>query len=318
MSALQELRDRQLGDSFLGLLQRTVRAVALARNFPPPEGHSAWTPEAVNEAADDFLSSPQTPRRLADLALRCRTDEALRGQLQQSVQNHYADRGRRTPIGRLVLRINEVLSTDSSFTRTSRHWTHETAPAGPGVIEPDKLAAAVASVEIVVPTAWTGKRAGPDIDAASVRRAALAAIAAAGGGVRAADIARAIARQLGLGAAPLSIEATAFDPPSASAEADFAAVGLDERAMEVLAMLNDHERLAIGLLDLPVAKLGPLLGVSRSKAALIRTRATTIIRDELANEEEGQATASIVLHQTQKWAQSWIIENTATYESHDA
>lgn len=317
MTALDELRAKELGDGFLSLLQRTLRAVAVARNFPPPEGHATWTSEAVNDAASDFLSSPQTPRRLSDLALRCRTDSALRGQLQQAVQNHYADGGRRTPVGRLVLRINEVLSDDEEFVRVGRRWTYRGARKGSGDVDQDKLVASLGSVEIVVPTAWTGKRAGPDIDAPSVVRAAEAVIAEVGGPVRTADIARAVARRLGLGAAPLSIEATAYDPPSSASEEPGSGVAVVERADEVLGLLNDHERVAVGI-RVPVARLGLMLGVSGSKAALIRNRAISILKDELADEEDGQAVADVVLDRTRVWAESWIIENTPTYESPDA
>lgn len=309
MTALDELRGGSVGDAFVALLQRTIRAVAISRGFPPPEGHASWSAAAVASTVNDFLSSSQTPRRLSDLGTRCRTDDALRRQLQEAVRNFYADSGRRTPVGRLVLRINEVLGDDSSFERRGPFWAIAGSKAEPQVVDHNALVVALASVQVIVPTAWMGRRSGPDIDVVSVLRLASAALAAAGGPLRAGDIAQAVARRLGLGGAPLSIEATAFDLPAASAgdlEIEDQIV-VEALAREVFDLLNDHERIAIGLPGVPVAKLGPMLGVSGSKAALIRKRAVTILQDELGEEEDGQAVADAVLNLAREWTDEWMI-----------
>ncbi len=122
MSALDELRENDVGDAFVLLLQRTIRAVAIARNFPAPEGRGQWDVTSVAVVAADFLSHPNTPRRLADLVTHCRTDDALKRRLQATVQNFLADTGRRTPVGRLVLRFNEVLGDNEGFERRGRAW----------------------------------------------------------------------------------------------------------------------------------------------------------------------------------------------------
>ena len=118
MTALDEIRRGEVGDDFLALLQRTIRAVAVARNFPAPDGHDRWDANAVASAVREFLASNQTPRQLADLATLCRSDDALKHHLQESVRNHLADNGRRTPVGQLVLRINEVLATEPALERS--------------------------------------------------------------------------------------------------------------------------------------------------------------------------------------------------------
>jgi hypothetical protein len=312
VTAFDELQVGEVGDQFVALLQRTVRAVAIARNFPAPDGHQRWDASAVASAVSDFLASPQTPRRLTDLATHCRTEDALKRRLQETVRNFFADRGRRTPVGRLVLRINEVLHDDPNFERRGRYWAFAGSTSEPAAVDMDALVAAIAAVDVVVPTAWTtGTRQGPDADAPSVVRLATAALTAAGGPLRASDIAQVAAKRLGLGGAPLSIEATAFDPPSPS-PVSFDATGdevlLDMRANEVcFGRLNDHERLAIGLPAVPVAKLGPTLGVSGSKAALIRRRAVAILQHELGDEEGGQIVADAVLELARSWSESWMI-----------
>jgi hypothetical protein len=310
MTALDELRNGEIADDFVNLLQRTIRAVAVARNFPPPEGYSRWESDAVASAVADFLADAQTPRRLTDLALHCRTDEALRHRLQESVRNYFADIGRRTPVGRLVLRINEVLATENEFERQGRRWSLRGLSTDAPTVNIDALVAVISGIDVVVPTAWVGVRRGPDIDAPSIVRLAHAAISAAGGPLRAADIAQAVAIRIGLGGAPLSIEATGFDPPARTS-------GLPQvtgeltismmRAEEIfLESLNDAERVSIGLPELPVADLGPLLGVSGSKAATIRNRAISILRDELKDEENGQEVANIILDLARTWTETWM------------
>jgi hypothetical protein len=310
MTALDELRCGEIGNDFVALLQRTIRAVAVARNFPAPDGHDRWNTDAVTTALGDFLASAQTPRRLTDLATHCRTEDALKRRLQETVRNYFADNGRRTPVGRLVLRINEVLAAEPDFERRGRYWSLKGSSADPPPVDIDALVAATAGVNVVVPTAWTGDRQGPDTDAHSVVRLAHAALTAAGGPLRTADIAQAVARRVGLGGAPLSIEATAFDPPSpSSVSAD--ATG-DEalskmRAREIFfGRLNDAERVSIGLPDFPVAKLGPVLGVSGSTAALIRKRAVAILQSDLREEEGGQAVADAVLDLARSWTERWM------------
>lgn len=312
MTALDELQAGAIGDEFVTLLQRTIRAVAIARNFPPPEGHERWDAPAVVSAVGDFLASFQTPRRLTDLATHCRTDDALKRRLQKTVSNYFADNGRRTPVGRLVLRINEVLQEDPNFERRHRCWSLTGSTNDAAAVDLDALIAAVAAVDVVVPTAWTtGDRQSPDVDAPSVVRLVTAALAAAGGPLRASDIAQAAAKRLGLGGAPLSIEATAFDPPAPSrisVDATGDEVLINMRANEIFsARLNDHERVAIGLPAVPVAKLGLMLGVSGSKAALIRKRAVNILQNELQHEEGGQIIADAVLDLARSWTESWMI-----------
>jgi hypothetical protein len=311
MSALAELHAGAPAGDFVALLARTIRAVATAGNFPAPEGYGTWDSAAVGSAVADFLAAHQTPRRLTDLAVHCRTEDALRARLQRTVRNYLADLGRRTPVGRLVLRFNEILAADPSFELHDGYWSATESNATPGAVDHDGLVAAMSGVDVVVPTAWaTGSRHSPDVDADSIVVLANAALGAAGRSLRASDMAKAAAARLGLGAAPLSLESTGFDPPAQSpmsSDATGDQVLIDIRVDEVcFGRLNDHERISIGLAEVPVAKLGPILCVSGSKAALIRKRAIAILKDELADEEGGQTVADAVLDRARTWAESWM------------
>ncbi len=317
VSAIGELRAHELGDAFLDLLHRTVRAVAVARNFPAPEGHTRWDATAVATTVADFLANPTTPRRLVDLETHCRTDDALRRRLQATVQNFLADSGRRTPVGRLVLRFNEVLGTSALVERRGRSWALVGMPDAAVAVDIDALVAAASLIDVRVPAAWmTGSRRSPDLDADSVVRLATGILSAAGGALSVGTLAQVAARRLGLGGAPLSIEAAALDPPegyTSSPDTTSTTAVRDLRAAEVFSQLNDAERISIGLPGVPVARLGPMLGVSGSSAALIRNRAVTILKDHLEDEEDGQFVADAVLELARVWTDSWMTMTDPTY-----
>ncbi|HEX9992467.1 MAG TPA: hypothetical protein VGB14_06030 [Acidimicrobiales bacterium] len=310
MSALDELQAGAPGDQFLALLQRTIRAVAIARGFPPPEGHLSWGGPALQTAVAEFLASPQTSRRLIDLT-RCRTELALRRRLETTVRNFLADQGRRTPIGRLVIRINDVLRGDPQFERNGVYWTLSAGPFEPAQVDLDALVGAVRWLDIVVPTSWAGERQSPDLDSNSVVRAATAMLQSAGGALRASAMAQALARRLGIGGAPLSIDAAAFDEAgeryTATVDSTSVTVLNDTRARQVFERLNDAERLSIGLANLSVEALGSLLGVSGSKASLIRRRAIALLQHEVVDDPDGQLIAEAVLAIARRWSESWMI-----------
>jgi hypothetical protein len=316
MSALDELRDGTVGPDFLALLQRTIMVVAVARNFPAPDGFQRWDAKAVTSAVAEFLASPRTPRRLTDLTTHCQTEDGLKKRLQKTVANFFADTGRRTPVGRLVLRVNEVLEQDSDFTRTGSYWTIAGGTDEPAAIDIDTLTVALSAINVVVPTAWrVGTRKSPEIDAPSVIRLATVVLETAGGAVSAAVIAQVTARRLGLGMAPISLEANALDPPQpsgGSSDGTGEAVLIDIRAHEVLSQLNDTERISIGWAELSTAELGSVLGVSKSTAANIRNRAIAILQDELTDDESGQAIADLVLDLARNWTNSWTKAPDAT------
>jgi hypothetical protein len=328
VSAVAELRAGRAGPAFARELQRTVRAVAVARNFPPPDGHAAWDADAVHAVAAEFLTDAQTPRRLADLALHCASDEALRARLQGAVRNFLADLGRRTPIGKLVVRINEVLRTEPGFRREGGRWASASAGAagpagaagaagaaepGPGSEDPDLLARAVAGHPVTVPP-WghEARRSAPVADRDTIVALCAALLDAAGGSLTPRAMARAVGHRLGLGQAPLSLEVAALDGPqgldtatdatAAAADSTGTAATRTARAAEVLAGLADPERLAVAYPELGVRQLGPLLGVSPSQAHVIRTRAAGIIRTELLDDDDAEGVAVRVMEVARMWA----------------
>ena len=312
MSALAELKAGSAGPGFVAELQRTIRAVGIARNFPPPDGFTRWDADAVRTAAAEFLSDAQTPRRLTDLALHCASDQAVHARLQGAVRNFLADLGRRTPIGKLVVRINDVLSHDAGFVRVHGRWAIAGKPTTPGADDPDALSRAIRGVTVMVP-AWghDAARTAPVADKATIVTLCRTLLETAGGSLTVRSLARAIGHRLGLGQAPLSLEVEALDPPSGGVAAGAGAAPSDRtgaealrlvRATEVLALLDDRERLAVAFPEYSVRELGPVLGAGPSQSHLIRRRAVEIIRAEVLDDDDGEAVALLVMELARIWA----------------
>ncbi len=318
MSALTELKSGQPADAFVAVVARTIHSVAIARNFPPPEECERWDNEAVSVMTAEFFASLQTPRRLADLRLRCVSEDGLHRILQAMIRNFLSDIGRRTEVGRLVLRVNGVLGTDRSFERTGDCWRLANMTDEYAVVDLEDLIAVASRIHVNIPTTWrkSSRRKGPDIDKASIIHLARALLMHAKGPLRPSVIAQVVAERLCIGQTPLTVDTVAFDPPQ-SVETSYDATAEEVlttiRAEEVLKLLNDSERVAVGLADLSTAALGKTLLVSKSTAAIIKLRAVAIIRAELRDEEQGQEIADIMLSKAREWATEWTDGHNATY-----
>lgn len=305
MTAIAELQAGEAGEEFVALLRRTIRAVGVSRNFPPPEGHRMWDADAVHSTAAEFMADGQTPRRLTDLAVHCGSDQALRARLQGAVRNFLADLGRRTPLGKLVLRVNDVLGKEPAFRRVDGRWSRAGGPVDAGNDDHDLLAKAIQGHDIVLPK-WghDARREAPVADRATIVALCGALLDAAGGSLTPRSLARAIGHRLGIGQAPVALEVNALDVPPAG-EAGGDRTGSEAlrliRATEVLAMLNDAERMAVAYPEYTVRELAPLLGASASKAHLIRQRAVEVIRVEVVDDEDGEGVALLVMELARVW-----------------
>src|SRR5260370_5596871 len=86
------------------MLYRAVQTVAIARNFPPPDGHVRWDQDAAMDVAHDFLDGERGRKRITDLALRATDDASLERLLHAAVLNFHRDRSRHTDVGALIRR----------------------------------------------------------------------------------------------------------------------------------------------------------------------------------------------------------------------
>jgi len=306
VSALAELRAGRVDVQFVAQLRRTIRAVAIARNFPAPDGRRLWDDESVGWVVSEFMADAGTPRRLTDLATVCMTEGALRARLQGTVRNFLADLGRRTPIGKLVVRINDVLGKSDAFVRVDGRWAIVGGPSEAGAANDEAFNQTIRSHPIVVPT-WghDARRSAPVADAESIGALCRSLLEVAGGSLTPRILATTIGRRLGIGQAPVSADISALDggwpDPSQVNDRTASEALRSMRASEVLALLNDRERCAVAFPEYTVRQLAPLLGVSASQAHVIRRHAIELLKAELLEDDDAEGVVIQILDTASTW-----------------
>jgi hypothetical protein len=307
MTPLEELQaDGRLGPEGARLLYRVVRTVVTGRGFPPPVGRPAWDGDAVAETAHEFLADERTPRRLAHLLVHAVDDASFARILHRMVLNFLRDGGRRTEIGRLMLRLRDVLGASDEFVaEPGDRWRLEKQPANPTTVHPAALAEAAASErQDDVPRGSAGaRRQAPVADAASLERLCRKVLDAAAGTVALDQLAQAIAPRLGLVPAPLAPPPGDTDPFETIAGPHPADAVLDSlRAAEIFTLLGRRERLLLAAAGTPVRELRSVIGVGPSQAAELQARLRALLAAELADDEGYEAVFFHLLDQARAWA----------------
>lgn len=305
-----------IGQAGAVLLYRLVGIVAIARNFPPPEGFDRWNESAVTEMAHDFLDGERGQRRVVSVALSSVDDQSFERILERAVVNHLREVSRRTDMGKLIVRVAEILKEEAAFSRVegagdaASRWRLKDGPTAASSIPDTTLISALASLEITVPKWSSDSRAAPLADRESFVRMIVAALAAASGSLTAADIAQVIATRLDHRKAPLSIEldvleSAAEHPPALDPAVQASSAVLAE---QIFRRLSERERMILALYDLPVRDLGDALALGRSQAALLRNRLAERLRDQFgpnATYEEEETVSELC-----RLCENWLEDRT--------
>jgi len=307
------LAEQRIGPAGAALLYRLVRAVAISRNFPPPPGSQRWDDAAVTETAHDFLDGERGRKRVADIAIRSVDEATFERIMEAAVVNHLREVSRRTDMGKLVLRVTEVLTDAEDFERVAgrpTRWTLAGGQAAPSIAPDTKLAAAVVNTRITIP-AWTSERRdAPLADRDSFIRLLRAVLAAADGSLTTSSIAQAVATRLDHRKTPLSIELDILEgiAERAPSQDPAAEASSTVRATQIFDELDDRGRILIALYEQPVRDLGEALTIGKSQAGLLRQRLADRLRDELKDDTEPEETISAL----RELCERWLEERTAT------
>lgn len=300
------LADGRLGPAGARLLYQVVRAAGRGHGFPPPAGRRAWDSEAVTETAHDFLSDERTPKRLAHLAVHAVDDESFGRLLHRMVLNFLRDGGRKTEIGRLVLRLRDVLGRHDEFVAgAGDRWRLASQPEEPSAAAPSRLVEAAAGEPQVDVPRWSPqtRRRAPAADAASLERLCRRVLEAAAGTLALDELARSIAARLGLSPTPLAQpvdDRSALDRLPAPQQADGVLDGM--RAAEIFGLLSSRERLLLAATGTPVRELRAVIGVGPSQAAELQGRLRALLAMELRDDERYEAVFFHLMDQAKAWA----------------
>jgi hypothetical protein len=311
MTPLEELRvDGRLGSEGALLLYRVVRTVVAGHGFPPPGERAAWNGEALVEVAHEFLADERTPKRLAHLLVHATDDDSFRRILYRMVLNFLRDGGRRTEIGRLMLRLRDVLARSDEFVaEAGDRWRVEKQPAAPSTVAPAVLVEAAAMERNVEVPRWStqSRRRAPAADAASLERLCRRVLEAAAGTLALDQLAQAIAPRLGLTPMPLAQAPDAGDPFESVAGPQHTDAVLDGlRAAEIFTILNRRERLLLAAAGTPVRELRSVIGVGPSQAAELQARLRAILAAELQDDDGYEAVFFHLVDQAKAWARQQV------------
>jgi hypothetical protein len=297
VSAWEELRETgAFGEEATVELYRSVRAVARAGNYPPPEGHVTWSIDAVVETAHDVFADARGPQRLVELAVKAFDDPSFQRLLERVVRNYLRDQARMTAKGRLIRRLRELLETDPRFS---------VVPAGqpgagsieladgttPGVWNgrAGDLVAAAFKVNDVSIVRWRpdARRRSPVAEASSLVAVCEAVLRAAGASLPVAGIADAVAARFAVESGPVVIPVDDIERWSPWAQLSNEVVEADIRAGagEFLSQLTPRERLVLAYLDRPVREIADRTGLGKSIAAETASRVRQIAAAVLGHEE---------------------------------
>jgi hypothetical protein len=307
MSPLEELQaDGRLGPEGARLLYRIVRTVVVGHGFPPPGERAAWNGEAVAETAHEFLADERTPKRLAHLLVHALDDDSFRRILHRMVLNFLRDGGRRTEIGRLMLRLRDVLGRSEEFVaEAGDRWRLEKQPPAPSSAPPAVLMEAAARERHVDVPRWSAqtRRRAPAADAASLERLCRRVLEAAAGTVALDELAQAVAPRLGLTPTPLAQAPGDRDPFESVAGPQHADAVLDGlRAAEIFSILGRRERLLLAWAGTPVRELRSVIGLGPSQAAELQARLRALLAAELQDDEGYEAVFFHLVDQAKAWA----------------
>jgi hypothetical protein len=300
----------RLGEAGAALLYDIVGVVGVAHRFPPPEGSTSWDDAAQQTLAHDFLESPRAPKRLLDIAIRSVDDRSFERLLEKAVLNHLRDKARSTDMGKLIVRVKEVLRAADGFIAVPRagedRWAVEGSPSEPSTTPARELAAAIRGEDIVVPKWTSATRDAPLADRDTFVRLMRSILLTARGSLTARDIAAVLTTRLDHRRVPLTVE---LDSPEGRSEpADLAADPASRtlsglRAAEIFGALSDRERIILANLDLNVRELALVIETGKSQAAQLRQRLTDRLIAELKDDDNQQGTAGALAALCDRWLQ---------------
>ena len=310
MSARDELlKSGCLGEAGAAMLYNIVGLVGVAHRFPPPEGSTSWDGSAQQSVTHAFLESPRTHKRLLDIALRSVDDRSFERQLEKAVLNALRDEARSTNLGKLIVRVKEVLRSTDDFVSISGAgedlWIVDGSTNEPSTTPTRDLAAAIRGEQVVVPRWTSSTRDAPLADRDTFVRLTRLVLVAARGSLTARDIAGVLTTRLDHRRVPLTVQldnAQGLSEPADPTADPVSRTLSGIRAAEIFDGLSDRERIIVVNLELSVRELAFTIETGKSQAAELRQRLTDRLIAELDDDDQ-QGTVRALAELCDRWIQ---------------
>ncbi|MFI6298339.1 hypothetical protein ACIBEJ_42580 [Nonomuraea sp. NPDC050790] len=273
MDAYRELQQfghfDQLGLKLLFKLMREE-----VRRFPVLEPGSGWTEDSVWDLVQSFFAAKGRQVTAAVLAQTANLPSMER-YLRRSIRNFLVSEARKTPVGSVRRKIEELLAATLKFeqvpsgTPGAGRWQLVGAQFAPYSGELRPLVAAAYSVPGVLAVRWSGERRAPLASDDSLIAILEAVFSAATGSLEVAALTWIFLQRFPAAAeyADATLDQTAFDLAVAPFEdRPDVLVEVGERAQEVFAQLSPSQRALLPHLNKPAGDQMQVLGVGRTQA----------------------------------------------------
>lgn len=311
------------GPLFLDLLYKTVNAVVRGRT--PPLGSKSWDKSARQELAHQFFLRKGADKRLITLVTSSTDEDSFGRQLQKSVRNFVGDQGRKTDLGKVIIRLKRLLSEQAAtgrFTDLGNGWWGlPGCPEEPTTAAHSDLIHAMAPVKVVVPK-WTSEtRDAPLADGQSYARLVEAVLSEAEGSMTAENLATILINRLDHIHTPLYIEdqlgeVTPTERPAVTDPA--AAVEVDLTEKQVTAFfeaMTGRDRRVFATRHLTCREAEETVGRKHAQVSNLRNALDQRLKDHIPVEEDPGPFALLVYQHCCDWLTDQTDPDGATSET---
>ncbi|MEV6072020.1 hypothetical protein AB0L82_36240 [Nocardia sp. NPDC052001] len=275
------------------------------------------------EIAHDFVRDERGTKRLNDIAIRSVDERSFERLLEAAVVNFFRDLARRTDLGKLILRVKEILRDEPNFVPVAGatdRWTVREGLHTASIVPGSVLEAAISSIAVVVPRWSSDRRDAPAADRESFIRLMYTVLEAADGSLTAAELARTITTRLDHRRVPLTVSLDAGEhaaEPMLAGDDPAARTVADLHATYIFNGMGDRERIAMTLLEGSVRDLATRLDIGKSQAATVRQRLVAHLQDELGDDEDPGRTAGVLSQLCEDWIEDRTKQSAATSDNHE-
>ncbi|MFI1386693.1 hypothetical protein [Embleya sp. NPDC020886] len=304
-------RNGRLGDASLDLLRCVGRQVTRTQGFPPPEGYSGWTDEAVDVLLAEMFSR-KGEQFVLDCFLKAVDDTSLEKMFYASIRYFLIDQAKGTERGKLRRRFAKRLAEDAKYSAVggaSPRWALASHPIG--VVwqgDLDELVRVAWDVRGVWITAWNHSGPTPKKTEHALMTVLEAVLEAAGGAVREEDLARVLeARFFDQPTTPeittlYANSGSLIDPAMNQAQgADpLDPVGAETVAGEIWTQMSPDERQLLRYLEDTTSEVAVHLGIGVHQARAIMEALREKLRRALTGEgDDMHAVVSALLRRAE-------------------
>lgn len=273
-------------DVAVGLLRRIAGQATRTNSFPPPRGYSRWSEEAIDELLAEMIEKKGTSF-LLDLLTKVDNQGSAERYLLKTVRNFLVDQAKSTPVGKLRSRLDTLLGQDPRFDTVAepdRGWRLADGGDQWWQGDPTVLHRAALQVRGVSISSWNTSGPTPRLAREAIITVTLAVLTAAGGIVRAQDLARALLERFRHEIAPETVVHQYFDelePPIFSPDEDLEHVLSGVTAQQLWKVLTSEQRAIVPYLTIPddaaqALGIGPREAVARREQVFELVRLATV------------------------------------------